>query len=585
MAIEIYNKNQPTTTVAASKTAPVSGTVETWTVGSSTGFPAASSTTGSQFHIIDSAATTEIIAVTNVSGTTWTVTRGAESTTPVTHAGGFTIIQVVTAGSLSTVMTTANTNVTTLYPSGDTSGATDTAAINTAITNTTAGGTVFLASGIFYTNAPILLGRRVVLQGTDSSFNWGSYNGGYGNSATSPTGFQSTPPTPPSGAVIQPVAAWAQGAAVAAAVLLIYAPTHYITEGPILKDLCVNGVNLVATADGIMGYGAVADTLLENVYVMRCTGWGINTAADPSAPAGFTINTPGTWRVLHCEVWKNNAGGINLNFMADTTWQDVLCEGNNGDGWAITSCDNSHWTDCRAEWSNGHGFHLTGAWLSVAGYGCPQVTFTGCSTDANFEHGFFIDATTGSTTVVMTGCSFHRDGNNATPASWAGFAINQTAAGNLNFQVIVRGLQTTATTAANGVGPAYGLNLNGTGVWLDIDGARLIGNTGAVKLAGVPARLQVGPGMSYATGDSSGPTPVTPANWKSGTATLNGTTAVVVTNSSVTANSRINLAMNTPGGTPGAAFVSAVTAGTSFALKSTVNTDTSTVAYYMFEPG
>ena len=47
--------------------------------------------------------TSEIIAVTNVSGTTWTVTRGAESTTPVTHSAGFTIQQVVTAGFLGSV--------------------------------------------------------------------------------------------------------------------------------------------------------------------------------------------------------------------------------------------------------------------------------------------------------------------------------------------------------------------------------------------------------------------------------------------------------------------------------------------------
>jgi hypothetical protein len=39
----------------------------------------------------------EIIAVTNVSGTTWTVTRGAESTTPVAHGANFTVQNVVTA--------------------------------------------------------------------------------------------------------------------------------------------------------------------------------------------------------------------------------------------------------------------------------------------------------------------------------------------------------------------------------------------------------------------------------------------------------------------------------------------------------
>ena len=472
-----------------------------------------------------------------------------------------------------------------LAPSGDPTGAADTARINALISATPAGQKVLLQNGTFFTNAPIVIGKRIIIEGPDSAFNWGAYNGGYPNSLPNPTGFASLPATPPSGAVIKPSATWAQGGAVAAAVLLFVAPSHYITEGPVVKNICIDGVNLPVTADGIMGFGAVVDVQLTNFYIMRCTGWGLNTAADPSAPGGFTINTPGTWKVAHGEVWKNNAGGINLQFMADTDWVDVLCEGNNGDGWVITSCDNSHWISCRAEWSNGHGFHLTGAWLSAAGFGVIQTVFTGCSTDANFKNGFFIDATTGTAVVVLAGCSFHRDGNNAVPDSWAGLAIAQTAAGNLHFQTIVRGLVESATTGQAGVGPAFGLTLNGTGCWLDIDGARLIGNTGAVQVTGVPARLQVGPGMSYATGDSSAPTVATPANWKSGTATLAGGT-VTVANTSVTAASRIWVTTLTPGGgARGALWVDTITAGTSFIIRSTNAADTSVVAYRMDEPG
>jgi len=103
-AVEIY-ANQPSTTVSSGGTdAPVSGTQETWTVAASSTFPAASSTVSpaTQFHVADTAYsyTSEIVAVTNVSGSTWTVTRGAESTTPVAHASGFTVTQVVTAGAL-----------------------------------------------------------------------------------------------------------------------------------------------------------------------------------------------------------------------------------------------------------------------------------------------------------------------------------------------------------------------------------------------------------------------------------------------------------------------------------------------------
>ena len=51
------------------------------------------------------------------------------------------------------------------------------------------------------------------------------------------------------------------------------------------------------------------------------------------------------------------------------------------------------------------------------------------------------------------------------------------------------------------------------------------------------------------------------SNAKQGTATLNGTTAVVVSNTSVTSNSRIFLTINSPSGTVGTPYVSATSAG------------------------
>jgi hypothetical protein len=72
-------------------------------------------------------------------------------------------------------------------------------------------------------------------------------------------------------------------------------------------------------------------------------------------------------------------------------------------------------------------------------------------------------------------------------------------------------------------------------------------------------------------------------NAKQGTATLAAGT-VTVANTSVTANSRIFLTAQTSGAAPGALRVSARTAGTSFTITSTSATDTSVVAYQIFEP-
>jgi hypothetical protein len=64
-----------------------------------------------------------------------------------------------------------------------------------------------------------------------------------------------------------------------------------------------------------------------------------------------------------------------------------------------------------------------------------------------------------------------------------------------------------------------------------------------------------------------------------GTFTANGATAVVVANTAVTANSQIMITLKTVGGTPaGQPFLSAITAGTGFSVKSVAG-DTSVYNY------
>jgi hypothetical protein len=75
------------------------------------------------------------------------------------------------------------------------------------------------------------------------------------------------------------------------------------------------------------------------------------------------------------------------------------------------------------------------------------------------------------------------------------------------------------------------------------------------------------------------------SNAKQGTIVLNGTTAVVVSNTSVTASSRIFMTHQSISGAPGVPYVSARTPGTSFSVTSAASTDLGTVAYEIFEPG
>ena len=106
---EVYANNASTVVVSGGGTAPASGTVESWTVASPGAFPSLSA--GQTFHVADPASATtaaEKIKVTATSGSTWTVTRGDESTTPVVHAGGFTVVQVVTAAALAGLLQSAS---------------------------------------------------------------------------------------------------------------------------------------------------------------------------------------------------------------------------------------------------------------------------------------------------------------------------------------------------------------------------------------------------------------------------------------------------------------------------------------------
>lgn len=124
----------------------------------------------------------------------------------------------------------------------------------------------------------------------------------------------------------------------------------------------------------------------------------------------------------------------------------------------------------------------------------------------------------------------------------------------------------------------YGVTAGGTTTWgsgtaaVDVTLAR----TAANQLSVSTADLRVGTagrGLMIAEG----------SNAKMGTATLVAGTVTVAT-TAVTANSRVFLTAQTLGGTAGFLRVSARTAGTSFAITSSSNIDTSTVAWLLMEP-
>ena len=148
----------------------------------------------------------------------------------------------------------------------------------------------------------------------------------------------------------------------------------------------------------------------------------------------------------------------------------------------------------------------------------------------------------------------------AAALSWSGTGITVSPAigsGSTAFLQLSSG-----QTAGNPVQSIVSLNTAATG------GISKVLNNGHLDITTAGAGLQVAEG----------------ANAKQGTAVLVAGT-VTVANTSVTANSRIFLTCQIPGGTPGFLRISARTAGVSFTILSSNAADTSTVAYEIFEPG
>lgn len=104
MPTELFASVPPVKVTSGGGTCPPAGTVETWTVsGNTPSYPAASSSAGTLFHVQDTTPGfgDEYIAVTNVTGNTWTVVRGADGTSPAFHGGLFNVRQVIPSGFLS----------------------------------------------------------------------------------------------------------------------------------------------------------------------------------------------------------------------------------------------------------------------------------------------------------------------------------------------------------------------------------------------------------------------------------------------------------------------------------------------------
>jgi hypothetical protein len=438
VAQDIFASNGPTTTVASAHGVVTAGTSETWTVASSTGFPAA--VTGvSQFRIADRAAPAEIMIVTNVSGTTWTVTRGTESTTPVAHTAGFTVYQALTAGVLSG-LTPVAVNV---KNSGDTTGSADKSVIAAAITaaGTAGGGLVQLGAGSFYLNAGLTIPAGVTVAGLGAGLT--TVKVANGASSFIPFLMQNV-----SGAGVRDLKLDLNSGGTSSGNIGIYANagTTNMTGIDIRRVTVINGWQ---AGISVVAY-PVSYTIgftMEDVTVTGCAGSGISISGAQDA----TITRAA---VSSC---AGNGGGI---FVGGSSGIKIIASestGNTTHGLAFNAASYNLATS---------GFQVTGGNYSgnnaggstgygiVVSEGCYDFTITGARCEGNGGGGIGVDvawdATRTSGTAASGTTTTLTDSTAAWPLnSWTGWTVRFTSGtGSGQSAVITSNTATVLTFSA-----------------------------------------------------------------------------------------------------------------------------------------
>lgn len=394
---EIY-ANTPSTTVTSGGTG--NPPTETWTVASSAGFPAASNSAAlpTQFHVSDPVLPSELMAVTNVSGTSWSVTRGAEGTTAVPHAAGFTVRQVVSANALLQLRDRIGWyNVVTQFGADPTGAADSTTAIQNAVNACAGAGVVYIPAGTYRLSSALAVGSGITIRGD-------------GANAT----------------ILDQYTTTANGITISGTT---------VTNVQIL-DLRINGfgtgtgVGISATADA--GANPVIQLVLRNLYIYSMGSHGVyvlvpivstfdNVEAAVCGGRGFYITgvsattTPGTsCTFLSCYANTCALDGWYINMMTYSTF--IACASDScATGYVVLGCQTLLFNGCGAESTvaknslDGTGFKIT---VDASSNLSSEITLNTCFVFASNAVGIWV--TGGSTDVVITAPAEISPGGSAT---------------------------------------------------------------------------------------------------------------------------------------------------------------------------
>lgn len=351
------------------------------------------------------------------------------------------------------------------------------------------------------------------------------------------------------GTVLYPVSGFTQGAA----------PTNSVisfadsTNGQGVSCLQIDGSGNTAV-DGIASLGGAESIDLHRIVIYN-TNNGINQVTGSGSPA----NCDG-WRIQNVLVQSPNAVGVILRGF-DTICTDVHSQNANGDCWQIIG-RHTQLIGCRGDVSaTGYGFRFAAPYSSSSNDG-NQMSLGG--TQFNALGGIITDPANAAP-LMLDGPSLDGDGTASGPQ-----------AGLVHQGGYVSGWFNTLVT---GGFPKYALaTVNaGSAVGCDFDGGMWNAVTGPVNdLQSLAQAIAIGSRTRYSSANGSAISSFTSRFGVS--AAMSGTPgSVSVSNTWITATSRIEYSRKTAGGTLGQLSISAQSAG-SVTFLSTGN-ETSTITY------
>lgn len=391
-AVESY-ANDATTTLAAG----ITDVQSSITVTSASGFPSSG-----QYRITVGS---EIMLVTAGQGTTtWTVTRGVESTTAAAALNGATVEHRLTKAALEAVRRRASLFVAASNASAASlasadyvcDGTADQVEINAALAaiSGTAGGRVVLSEGTFSCTAPVLVQLdSTVLEGSGLAY-WNGASQGIGTRIEAASGVTSQ------------------------LMLVQRALDDRPVYGVVLRNFVLDGRSLAGPVNGLVyrSHRGVVD----NVHAVKFSGSGIvsrgysgwaaydsqftNCKSAYNTADGFLFDTRGEdQQIIGCVSMINGGNGFNVQTASQ---QFVACHAydNDGKGFSLTtSGSRNKFLGCKIEGNNG-GIYIEGpiSHVIISGCGFKDNSRTTTNTTDHIN----IGGSSGSNLDVITGCNF-----------------------------------------------------------------------------------------------------------------------------------------------------------------------------------